>query len=62
MLSSTVHAAALAYAAALVYYHELNEHCKTSTLREDQFALRAAYDALYDAQNKLSDAALSMVK
>lgn len=53
---------ALQYADSLVTYAELDAHCKTSTLREDQLAFRAARDAMYDLQNALYAAAVAQVK
>jgi hypothetical protein len=45
---------AVRYANALVRYHELTEHCKTSDLREDQRALRYATDDMFELQTMLS--------
>lgn len=57
---------AIAYAEALVKYHESRLHNQGSSLREDQFAFNRAEDqfafnrardAMYDAQNQLDAAA-----
>lgn len=48
---------AMAYAEALVKYHESRLYTQSSSLREDQFAFNRARDAMYDAQNQLHAAA-----
>lgn len=61
-MNETVKALALAYAACLVEFHEVNELVGRSPLRENQAAVRRAYEELVDAQNRLDDAARKSVQ
>lgn len=52
---------ALQYAEAVREYAELELHCRTSDLRQDQAAKRNAYDVMCNMQNALYFAAQELV-
>lgn len=59
------HDATVNYTNALVWYHSMVLHTEASkaehgtVLREDFLSLKEAYDSMFDAQNRLNNAALA---
>ena len=55
---TTLHTAALAYAAALEEYHATRLHADANKTHENEAGHRKARNAMYAAQNHLNDLAM----
>lgn len=54
MTTQALHSAAITYANVMLQLHEIQATRGNSELPLDKAAVRAAYDALYDAHNELN--------